>query len=101
MCDESGVEVSQITGKVRDRQMAAAKTLVSSGATPDDIRREMRWLSGQSWLTGGIDMTLLAGQFPKWVLAGKPETLQPATKPEAKLAFNDPRRFKHGELGVY
>jgi len=87
MCDESGVDVSQITGKVRDRQLHAAKTLVSSSATVDDIRRQIRWLSGQSWLTAGVDMQLLAGQWSKWVLAGKPDKPIPKHPPRSPYPF--------------
>lgn len=78
LCDELGTDVSVLTADQRSKQLAVGKRLVAAGLTDADVRRMVRWLSAQSWVTGGVDLFLLEKQLGKWQLAGKPERV-PAT----------------------
>lgn len=90
MCDEAGQDYSMIGDSLRGRQLSAAKQLVDTGATPDEIRREMRWLSDQAWVNGAVDMPLLASQWSKWVLAGKPDKVIPKNQQGSVLDGTKP-----------
>jgi hypothetical protein len=78
LCDELGVEVAALTPKEKTKQLAVAKRLAADGATPDDIRREARWLRSQAWLTSGVDLFTVEKHRARWVLAGRPEAASPA-----------------------
>jgi hypothetical protein len=72
LCEEIGADVSALAPAERTKQLAVAKRLIGAGATPEEIRRETRWLMAQSWVDG-VDLFLLEKQRGKWVLAGRPE----------------------------
>jgi hypothetical protein len=91
LCDELGADVTTLSQAERKKQLAAAKRLLAAGATPDDIRRETRWLRGQPWVDG-VDLFLVEKQRAKWLLAGKPET---ARTPPA--AWRPPARSRDEE----
>lgn len=73
LCDELGVNTDDLSKTDRGRQEAIARKLIADGTTADDVRRMVRWLQGQAWVTGGIDLGLIQKQRDKWVLAGKPD----------------------------
>jgi len=75
MCEEIGQDVSVLAESEKKRQLAAGKVLATAGATEDDIKRMVRWLSAQDWVIkgGGVDLKLIAGQHGKWQLNGKPD----------------------------
>lgn len=79
MCEELGTDPSEIGGQQRGKQLAAGKRLADGGATADEVRREIRWLSGLSWVNG-IDLNLVESQRTKWITAGRPDSATPAPK---------------------
>jgi DNA-binding MarR family transcriptional regulator len=93
LCDELGADVTTLSSAERKKQLAAAKRLLAAGATPDDVRRETRWLLGQSWVDG-VDLFLIEKQRAKWLLAGKPETARTppaASRPPARSRDEEAR----------
>lgn len=72
LCDTLGQDVSVLSKRDKDRQLAVAKRLVEAGMTVGDVSQMTRWLISQSWVTGGVDFFLLEKQLGKWQLAGKP-----------------------------
>jgi hypothetical protein len=93
LCDELGADVTTLSSAERKKQLAVAKRLLAAGATPDDIRRETRWLLGQSWVDG-VDLFLIEKQRAKWLLAGKPETARTppsASRPPARSRDEEAR----------
>ena len=74
----------------KKKQLAAGKRLVAAGMGEADVGRMVRWLSAQSWVTGGIDLFLLEKQLGKWQLAGKPEAPKPSANGRApKMTANE------------
>lgn len=83
MCDELSVEPADVTKSEKSRQLGRAKLLAADGATADEIRRQIRWMQQQDWITGGIDMLLIAKFRGRWQLANKPES-PPVRLPQAR-----------------
>ena len=74
LCNEAGT--APLQGKLRDMELSHAKRLASENATPDDIRREYRWLKSQPWITAGVDMRLLAQRWAAWIAEGRPDKMK-------------------------
>jgi hypothetical protein len=72
LCDELGQDATSLSKPSKDRQLAAAKRLTSSGLTENDLRSMVRWLAPQAWVNGAVDLQLIEKQRGKWELAGKP-----------------------------
>jgi hypothetical protein len=77
LCEELGADVSSLSRSERAKQLAVAKRLAEAGVTPDEIRREARWLQSQVWLTAGVDLFTVEKHRARWVLAGRPEAPKP------------------------
>ena len=73
LCETLGQDVAVLSEGEKKKQLAAGKRLVAAGMGEADVGRMTRWLTSQSWVTGGIDLFLLEKQLGKWQLAGKPE----------------------------
>lgn len=84
LCDELGVYTDDLSKRDRGKQESIAKELIADGMTPDDVRRMVRWLQGQAWVTGGIDLGLIKRQRGQWVLAGKPDSVPKPPSPIPK-----------------
>jgi DNA-binding MarR family transcriptional regulator len=97
LCEESGVDVSVVSGDQRKKQLAVAKRLISNGVSPPDVQRIYRWLTAQSWVTGGVDLFLVEKQLGKWQLAGKPERPTDRASP-ANVSRMDRARASHDRL---
>jgi hypothetical protein len=72
LCDELGQDATALSKPSKDRQLAAAKRLTSSGLSENDLRAMVRWLAPQNWVNGAVDLQLIEKQRGKWELAGKP-----------------------------
>lgn len=90
LCDELGADVSSLSRGERAKQLAVAKRLAAAGVTPDEIRREARWLQSQAWLTSGVDLFTVEKHHARWVLAGRPEAAAPArTAPRRDVGLSN------------
>lgn len=72
LCEAQGQDVSVLSSRDKSKQLAVAKRLLEDGMTADSLTRLLKWLLGQSWVTGGVDFFLVEKQFGKWKLAGEP-----------------------------
>lgn len=72
LCEELGADVSDLGRGDRGKQAAVAKRLVENGVDADELRRAVRWLRSQEWVTAGVDLLLVEKQLAKWRLAGRP-----------------------------
>lgn len=76
LCETQGQDVSVLSKRDKDKQLAVAKRLVADGMTAEDVGRMTRWLMSQTWITGGIDMFVIEARKGKWQLTGKPDAAQ-------------------------
>lgn len=61
-CDAIGVERPVNYGKA----VGQAKQLADAGITPLDIPQIVKWLQGQKWVDGAVDLGLVLNQADKW-----------------------------------
>jgi hypothetical protein len=85
MCESIGTDPSVLSKQDKGKQLSAAKRLVEGGVSVQDIRDVTKWLSGQSWVTSGIDLFLIEKQIGKWRLNGKPNAPPGVVDPDAAI----------------
>lgn len=74
MCEVIGTNPTAMTERDKAKELAVAKRLIANAATIDEIREITRYLKGQSWVTAGVDLSLIDKQIAKWRMNGRPNS---------------------------